>query len=64
MSGNSGIDWGWKKERKKEGMIEGENRLLSLIRLLTPGSKDYEKALNGTPAGRRRSYKKYKIIDG
>jgi len=22
----------------KEGMIEGENRLLSLIRLLTPGS--------------------------
>jgi len=34
-----------------------------LFKLLTPGTKDYDKALNGTTAERKKLYKKYKIID-
>ena len=37
--------------------------LIKLLKLLVPGSKEYDKALNGTSADRKRLYKKYKIID-
>ena len=37
--------------------------VLSLIKLLKPGTKEYDKALNGTSEERRRLYKKYNIID-
>ena len=52
-----------KIEGRIEGREEGENMVLKLLKLLTPGTKDYDKALNGTAAERKRLYKKYKIID-
>ena len=47
----------------REGQEKGENMLARLIKLLTPGSKDFDKAINGTSAERKKLYKKYKIID-
>ncbi len=47
----------------EDGRTEGESRLLKLIKLLKPGTKEYDKAINGTSAERRKLYKKYKIID-
>ena len=52
-----------RREGRTEGRREGENMLAELIKLLKPGSKDYEKAINGTSVERKRLYKKYKIID-
>ena len=52
-----------KTEGRVEGRVEGENMLIKLLKLLVPGSKEYDKALNGTSADRKRLYKKYKIID-
>ena len=46
-----------------KGETEGENMVLKLLKLLKPGTKEYDKALNGTSAERRRLYKKYNIID-
>lgn len=46
-----------------KGKTEGENMVLKLLKLLKPGTKEYDKALNGTSAERRRLYKKYNIID-
>ena len=40
---------------------EGADMLARLLKLLTPGSKEFDKALNATPAQRRRMYKKYGI---
>lgn len=37
--------------------------LIKLLKLLTPGSKEYDKALNGSTADRKKLYKKYKIVD-
>ena len=51
------------KEGRKEGLEEGANMLAKLIKLLNPDSKEFDKALNGTSADRKRLYKKYKIID-
>ena len=51
------------EDGKIEGREEGENMVLKLLKLLTPGTKEYDKALNGTAAERKRLYKKYKIID-
>ena len=50
-------------EGMREGQEKGENMLARLIKLLTPGSKDFDKAINGTSAERKKLYKKYKIID-
>ena len=50
-------------EGRVEGITEGENMLIKLLKLLKPGSKEYDKALNGTSAERKKLYKKYKIID-
>ena len=47
----------------EEGVTKGEDMLADLILKLTPGSKDYMKALQGTTAVRKRLYKKYGIID-
>ncbi|MCR4591096.1 MAG: hypothetical protein K5668_09785, partial [Lachnospiraceae bacterium] len=52
-----------KIEGRIEGREEGENMVLKLLKLLTPGTKEYDKAINGTAAERKRLYKKYKIID-
>lgn len=46
-----------------DGKIEGENMLIKLLKRLTPGTKEYDKAINGTTADRKKLYKKYKIID-
>lgn len=50
-------------EGREEGLEAGENMLANLIKLLKPGTKDYDKALNGTSADRKQLYKKYNIID-
>lgn len=50
-------------EGRVEGISKGENMVLQLLKLLPPGTKDYEKALNGTAADRKKLYKKYNIID-
>ncbi len=50
-------------EGRVEGITEGENMLIKLLKLLKPGSKEYDKASNGTSAERKKLYKKYKIID-
>ena len=46
----------------EEGREEGENMIVKLLKLLTPGSQDYEDALNGTKEVREELYKKYNII--
>ncbi len=46
-----------------EGRAEGADMLAKLLKLLKPGSKEYDKALNATEKERRRLYKKYNIID-
>ena len=50
-------------EGRAEGRTEGENMVISLLKLLTPGTKEFDKAINGTDADRKKLYKKYKIID-
>ena len=50
------------KEGREEGREEGSNLLAKLIRVLTPGSKDYEDALNGTYETRQELFQKYNIV--
>ena len=45
-------------EGRVEGFVKGEDMLTALFRKLTPGTKDFDKALNATPAERKRLYKK------
>ena len=52
-----------KAEGKVEGRVEGETMVIRLLKHLEPGTKEYDKALNGTASDRRRLYKKYKIIE-
>ena len=47
---------------KEIGREEGSNLLAKLIRVLTPGSKDYEDALNGTYETRQELFRKYNIV--
>ena len=51
------------EDGKTEGIAVGEDMVLKLIKLLKPGTKEFDKAINGTKAERQRLYKKYKIID-
>ena len=51
------------EDGKTEGFAEGVDSLAKLLKLLKPGSKDYEKALNSSNAERKKLFKKYKIID-
>ena len=48
-------------EGRAEGRAEGADMLASLLKAITPGSKDYDKALNATDAERKKLYKKYGI---
>jgi len=43
------------------GMEKGEDMIIALLKKLTPGSEDYNKALNASPEERRELYKKYGI---
>ena len=52
-----------KTEGRKEGRMEGADMLAKLLKLLNPGSKEFDRALNADEKERRRLYKKYKIID-
>jgi hypothetical protein len=45
----------------EKGMAKGEDMVISLLRKLTPGSEDYNKALNASAEERRELYKKYGI---
>ena len=47
----------------QKGIEEGENKLADLLKKLTPGSADFDKALNATSAERKELYKKYGIAD-
>jgi len=44
-----------------KGMEKGEDMVIALLKKLTPGSEDYNKALNASPEERRELYKKYGI---
>ena len=62
------MDWAsYGEEREEEGMEKGmekgENKLADLLKKLTPGSADFDKALNATSAERKELYKKYGIAD-
>ena len=46
-----------------KGQSEGADMLAKLLKLLKPGSKEFDKALNATEKERRKLYKKYNIID-
>ncbi len=52
-----------RNEGRIEGRNEGANMLAKLVRMLTPGSEDYEKALDGDEQERIKLYKKYGILD-
>ncbi len=52
-----------RNEGRAEGRAEGANMLAKLLRMLTPGSEDYNKALDGDEQERTELYKKYGIID-
>ena len=47
----------------EDGRAEGADMLAKLLKILKPGSNEYDKALNATEKERRKLYKKYKIID-
>ncbi|MCR5033643.1 MAG: hypothetical protein K6A92_12385 [Lachnospiraceae bacterium] len=51
------------EDERNEGRAEGANMLAKLLRMLTPGSEDYNKALDGDEQERTELYKKYGIID-
>ena len=44
---------------RAEGMAKGEDMVIALLRKLTPGSDDYNTALNASAEERRELYKKY-----
>ena len=46
---------------RAEGMAKGEDMVIALLRKLTPGSDDYNTALNASAEERRELYKKYGI---
>ena len=54
-----------RREGEKNGKIIGEKRgtemVLSLLKKLTPGSDEFDRALNGTQEEREALYKKYGI---
>ena len=45
----------------EKGMAKGEDMVIALLRKLTPGSEDYNKALNASAEERKELYKKYGI---
>ena len=51
------------EEGMQKGIEEGENKLADLLKKLTPGSADFDKARNATTAERKELYRKYGIAD-
>ncbi|MCR5503383.1 MAG: hypothetical protein K6F53_10270 [Lachnospiraceae bacterium] len=49
------------KRGERHGEVRGADMLASLLKLLEPGTPEFEKALNATPQVRKRMYKKYNI---
>lgn len=54
------------EDAERRGKELGENRgaekLAALLKMLPPGSEDYNKALNASAEERRELYKKYGIV--
>ncbi len=50
-------------EEREVGVEQGENKLARLLKVIKPGSKDFDKALNATSAERKKLYRKYGIVD-
>ena len=46
---------------KKQGISHGADMFAALIKKLTPGTEEYEFALNATDEQRQELYKKYNI---
>ena len=53
-----GREEGW-----EEGISEGGDMLAKLLKILVPGSIEFDKALNATGKERMKLYKKYGILD-
>lgn len=51
------------KDGEKRGEKRGVDMLIKLLKLLEPGSPEYEKALNATPKVRQKMYEKYNITE-
>ncbi len=50
-------------EGRTEGITIGESMLINLLKLLKPGTREYDKAINGTTSDRKKLYKKYNITE-
>ena len=46
-----------------KGITKGEEKLIALLKKLTPGSEEYFKVLNASAEERKEFYKKYGIND-
>ena len=46
-----------------KGVAKGEEKLIALLKKLTPGSEEYFKVLNASAEERKEFYKKYGIYD-
>lgn len=51
------------REVREEARAEGADMLAKLLKVLIPGSKEFDEALNATGKERMKLYKKYGIID-
>lgn len=45
-----------------KGVEKGEDMVIALLKKLTPGSEDYNKALNASPEERRELYKSMELL--
>ncbi len=52
-----------REEGRREAREEGANMLAKLLKVLIPGSKEFDEALNATGKERIKLYKKYGILD-
>lgn len=50
-----------REEGRKEGKAEGIDMIVNLLKMLSPDSKEYAMALNGTAADRMKLFEKYNI---
>lgn len=50
-------------EGMQKGIQKGEKMLSELLKLLKPDSEEFDRAINGTSADRKRLYKKYNIVN-
>jgi hypothetical protein len=52
-----------RREGEKNGKELGTEMVLSLLKMLSPGSDEFDRALNGTQEEREALYKKYGITE-